>query len=373
MPERAFGLNAWAQPGERSPRSLGAGGLAAVGLCRDWEGLFKYLADHVYWWLSGTPPHCTQIYLDRITTMSSRLSRRHFLKSTAVGSLAAVASTTWAGRAAAMLDTEKVPFKISLAQWSLHKTLQKGELTNMQFPEYTKKEFGIDAVEYVNSFFKDKARDNDYLTELKQRCEDLGVRSLLIMCDGEGQLGDPNEAGRKKAVENHHRWVEAAKFLGCHSIRVNAQSSGDRDTQRDLAADGLGRLGEFAKQHDINVIVENHGGLSSDGEWLVAVMNQVDMPNVGTLPDFGNFYEYDRYQGVKDLMPFAKAVSAKSKVFNDQGEEANIDYRKMMDIVLEAGYDGYVGIEWEGGQPSEPEGIRLTQKLLEKIRSERTA
>ncbi len=303
---------------------------------------------------------------------TSTTSRRKFLKTTAAGSLAALAVTsrfTWAAEAAA---TEP-PFKISLAQWSLHNTLKKGELTNMQFPEFTKEKFGIEAVEYVNSFFKDKARDTDYLIELKNRCDDLGVRSLLIMCDGEGQLGDPNEKNRKLAVENHHRWIEAAKFLGCHSIRVNAQSAGDRETQRDLAADGLSQLGQFAKGHDINVIVENHGGLSSDGQWLVAVMKQVDMPNVGTLPDFGNFYEYDRYQGVKDLMPFAKAVSAKSKKFNDLGEEVNIDYRRMMNIVLDAGYHGYVGIEWEGGKPSEVEGIRLTKALLEKVRSEMTA
>ncbi|MCA9240984.1 MAG: TIM barrel protein, partial [Planctomycetales bacterium] len=201
--------------------------------------------------------------------------------------------------------------------------------------------------------------------------------SLLIMIDGEGNLGDPDEAKRNKAVENHHKWVEAAKFLGCHSIRVNAQSSGTFEEQQKLAADGLSRLGEFAGQHDINVIVENHGGLSSCGVWLTGVMKIVHRANVGTLPDFGNFRIssnggienwYDKYLGVQEMMPYAKAVSAKSHVFDSEGNEAEIDYFRMMKIVLDAGYHGFVGIEWEGNDPGEYEGIRLTKRLLEKVR-----
>ncbi len=266
---------------------------------------------------------------------------------------------------------EKEPlFKLSLAEWSLHRTLRGGKLTNMEFPEFAKSEFGIDAVEYVNQFFKDKAKDQKYLGELKQRTDDNGIRNVLIMCDGEGHLGDPDEAQRKQAVENHYRWVEAAKFLGCHSIRVNARSSGSEEEQRDRAADGLRRLSQFAGSHEINVIVENHGGLSSNGAWLAAVMKQVGLPNCGTLPDFGNFHGYDRYRGVEELMPYAKGVSAKSHVFDAEGNEKNTDYRRMMKIVLDAGYRGYVGIEWEGSQPSEVEGIKLTQALLLRIRDE---
>ncbi len=301
-------------------------------------------------------------------------SRRRFIQSTVAGAAtlavgAGLPRLSWGDEA----KTKQLPFKISLAEWSLHRTLQSGELDNMHFPEFTKNEFGIEAVEYVNSFFKDKAKDTDYLTELKKRCDDLGVVSVLIMCDGEGQLGAPDEAARKKTVENHHRWVEAAKFLGCHSIRVNAQSQGSREEQQNLAADGLHRLGQFAADYNINVIVENHGGLSSEGDWLAAVIKQADSPNVGTLPDFGNFGNYDRYKGVKELMPFAKGVSAKSHVFDEKGNEVNTDFRKMIEIVMAAGYHGYVGIEWEGGKPTEVEGIKLTKKLLEKIRSELTA
>lgn len=264
-------------------------------------------------------------------------------------------------------------FRISLAQWSLHRTLRSGALDNLDFPRTAREEFGVEAVEYVNSFFKDRARDTAYLTDLKSRCDDLGVLSLLIMCDGEGALGDPDEAARLQAVENHHRWVEAARFLGCHAIRVNAQSAGTREEQRDLAADGLRRLVEFAATHEIDVIVENHGGFSSDGAWLASVMRAVDHPRCGTLPDFGNFHLgdgvwYDRYQGVAELMPYAKAVSAKSHAFDAEGNETGTDYARMLRIVLDAGYRGWVGIEYEGTDLPEADGIRATKALLERVR-----
>ncbi len=273
-------------------------------------------------------------------------------------------------------------FKISLAEWSLHHMLQADKLKNLDFPSFSKSEFGIDAVEYVNGFFKDKAEDKAYLADLKQRAADVGVTNVLIMIDGEGHLGDPDEAARTKAVENHFPWVEAAKFLDCHSIRVNARSEGSREEQTKLAVDGLRQLSEFAAPHNINVIVENHGGLSSDGAWLADVIKQVDLPGCGTLPDFGNFRTgknedgteiwYDRYQGTAELMPYAKAVSAKTHAFDASGNETKSDYLRLMKIVLDAGYHGYVGIEWEGGEPSEVEGIRMTKKLLERVRDELT-
>lgn len=306
--------------------------------------------------------------------MSTTASRREFLTSSA----AAFASLSLAGRGLLAAEepksAKKAPlFKISLAEWSLNKALFGKKLDNLDFPKTAKEEFGIEAVEYVNQFFKDKAKDEKYLTDLKKRCSDLGVTSVLIMCDGEGSLGDPNNDRRTKAVENHYRWVEAAKFLGCHSIRVNAHSEGSFEEQQKLAADGLRRLSEFGAKHDIGVIVENHGGNSSNGKWLAGVMKMVDMKNCGTLPDFGNFGGYDRYQGVTELMPFAKGVSAKSHDFDAEGNETKTDYRKMMKIVLEAGYRGWVGIEYEGGKLSEPEGIKATKKLLEKVREEMSA
>ncbi len=267
---------------------------------------------------------------------------------------------------------EEPLFKISLAEWSLHRALKNGDLDHLDFITSTRRDYGIDAVEYVNQFFFERAKDKDYLAEMKSRAADEGVRSLLIMCDAEGRLGDPDDKARTTAVENHYKWVEAAKFLGCHSIRVNAASEGSWDEQMKLAADGLRRLAEFGDEHEINVIVENHGGLSSNGQWLAEVIKKVDHPRSGTLPDFGNFRvseteNYDNYKGVEELMPFAKAVSAKSYDFDEDGNESRVDYPRLIKVVLDAGYKGYIGIEYEGDQLSEPEGIRATKALLERL------
>lgn len=268
-------------------------------------------------------------------------------------------------------------FRISLAQWSLHRTLRSGTLDNLEFAAAARERFGLGAVEYVNQFFKDRATDRRYLDEMRTRARDAGVRSLLIMCDGEGRLGDPDAGARATAVENHRRWVEAAALLGCHSIRVNAESDGDRDEQARLVADGLRALGEIAHTSGISVLVENHGGLSSDAGWLAGVMRRVDHPRVGTLPDFGNFLIssdpevwYDRYDGVRELMPFARAVSAKSHEFGSDAEEVRTDFRRMLHIVLEAGYRGYVGIEYEGSGLDEEQGIIATRDLLVRVRDE---
>ena len=267
-------------------------------------------------------------------------------------------------------------FNISLAQWSLHRAFQSGYLQPIDFPRITKEQFGINAVEYVNSFFPDRLPKIDFVNDLKTRCSDYGVMSLLIMCDGEGHLGNPDEVARNQAVENHYKWVDAAVELGCHSIRVNAQSSGSYEEQQKLAADGLRKLSEFGDTKKINVIVENHGGLSSNGSWLAGVIKMVDNPRCGTLPDFGNFVldwgtreEYDRYKGVRELMPYAKAVSAKSHDFGNDGSELHTNYEKMIGIVLDAGYRGWIGIEYEGGKIGEFEGIIRTKDLLEQVRA----
>jgi len=258
------------------------------------------------------------------------------------------------------------------ASMSLHKALFDKELTNLEFPVIARDAFGINAVEYVNSFMKEESRDPRYVQELKGICDSEGITNVLIMCDGEGRLGDPDEAARIEAVENHYRWVEIAKELGCHSIRVNASSEGDWNTQRDLAADGLRRLTEFGSQANINVIVENHGGISSNGKWLSEVMRTVNHPMCGTLPDFGNFNMgqelgwYDIYMGIEELMPFAKAVSAKSHNFDENGNERDKDYMRIMRIVLDAGYRGHVGIEYEGTEVPEADGIMATKLLLER-------
>jgi sugar phosphate isomerase/epimerase len=299
------------------------------------------------------------------------IDRREFIKQSAQVAAAGVAAASGDTPLAAARQV----FKISLAQWSLHRALFKKDLDNLDFARAAKLQYGISAVEYVNQFFKDKAKDQVYLGEMLRRTRDLGVENRLIMCDGEGALGDPDAAKRRQAVENHYKWVEAAKFLGCKIIRVNAQSRGSYEEQQKLAADGLRKLAEFGAEAKIAVIVENHGGLSSNGQWLIGVMKLVNHPNCGTLPDFGNFRlsqteEYDRYKGVAEMMPFAKAVSAKTNDFDERGEEIHTDYHRMMKIVLDAGYRGFVGIEYEGDRMSEPDGIRASKRLLERVHDE---
>jgi len=276
-------------------------------------------------------------------------------------------------------------YKISLAEWSFNKSLFAGEMDNLEFAAKSKS-LGFEGVEYVNQFFKDKAEDKTYLDQMNTLAADNDIQNVLIMIDGEGNLGMPDDQERMTAVDNHKKWVEAAQYLGCHSIRVNAFGVGTADEVKSAAIDALGKLAEFAVPYNINIVVENHGGYSSDGQWLADVMTQINLDNCGTLPDFGNFCikreggaqwgapcieEYDKYKGVEEMMPFAKAVSAKAYAFDEDGNETTIDFQRMIKIVVDAGYRGFVGVEYEG-EMGEEEGIIATKTLLEKIRDEVT-
>ena len=304
-----------------------------------------------------------------------KTNRRSFIKQAA----GVAAGLSFMPTVFAEVTKDKLFFDISLAEWSLHKALFAKKITNLDFPGIARKDFDISIVEYVNQFFKDKAQDKTYLNDLLTRCKDNGISNHLIMIDGEGNLAAPDTAERTKAIENHHRWVECAKYLGCKTIRVNAAGQGTAEDMQKAAIEGLGKLGEFAKTMNINVIVENHGGYSSNGEWLSGIMKQVNMKNVGTLPDLGNFCvkrgtggghscdeEYDRYKGTKEMMPYAKGVSAKTLDFDAQGNETLIDYVKMMKIIRDSKFRGIVGIEYEGETTEEYEGIRKTKALLER-------
>lgn len=295
-------------------------------------------------------------------------SRRDFLKSTAIAGSAAFLAPS-------LLSCGKgiSPFKISLAEWSYVRPFNDNKITNLDFPVIAR-EHGIAGVEYVNTFFFEKAKDEKYLAELKKICDNEGVISVLIMCDREGQIGHPDETERMKTVDNHKKWVDAAKFLGCHSIRINAGSQGTYEETQKLVADGAYKLCEYGDKMGINILIENHGGLSSNGEWLSEVIEMIGHDRMGTLPDFGNFVlnketgeEFDRYRGVELLMPYAKGVSAKSVSFNEEGNEESTDFLRMMKIVKDAGYEGFVGIEYSGSQLPPKEGVDATKKLLEKV------
>ena len=272
------------------------------------------------------------------------VSRRQFLTQTGLAAGALTSGAAWA--------KDVAPLQISLAQWTINRELRSGKIDNLDFAKVAA-EHGIHAVEYVNQFFMDKAKDANYLGEMKKRAVDQGVKSLLIMCDREGNIGDPDSAKRKQTVDNHRKWLDAAKFLGCHSLRVNAGSSGTWDEQVKLAADGLSRLTAIGAKLGLNVIVENHGGLSSNADWLVEVIKKVDHKRCGTLPDFGNFRikpgeSYDSYRGMQKLLPFAKGVSVKDRVWDDKGKQFELDYDRMLKLVHASGFRGYCGIEFGG-------------------------
>ncbi len=296
---------------------------------------------------------------------------------------------------------KETDFKISLAQWSLHKTyfggpiedwgefarlvkeapdsILRGDANPMDFPELAA-DYGIYSIELVNTFYFAKVDDMDYWTTFKKKCEASGVSVGLIMCDLVGNLADADPDVRAKAVEDHHKWVDIASFLGARSIRVNAGGQGTAEEVASNAVDGLSKLGTYGASKGVNIIVENHGGYSSNGQWLSGVMKSVGMANVGTLPDFGNFCiengpdgcvnEYDKYKGIAELMPYAKGISAKSHHFDENGNETNSDFLKIMKIVKESGFKGYVGIEYEGSELSEDEGIKATKALLERVIAE---
>ncbi|MDZ4700070.1 MAG: TIM barrel protein [Rhodothermales bacterium] len=276
----------------------------------------------------------------------------------------------------------KPSFSISLAEWSLHRTLFSGALQPLDFPVVARRTYGIDAVEYVNQFF---LVSELFVAELKRRADGEGVKNLLIMVDDAGRLGDANPALRQDAINRHRPWLDIAAALGCHSIRINARSEGSAEEQTKLMADGLQRLGDEAATRGLNVIVENHGGFSSQGAWVANLMRTLNHANVGTLPDFGNWYPadeyggptpagkagpyYDRYQGVDETMPFARGLSAKSYAFDAQGNETSTDFGRMMAIAVKHGFSGHVGIEYEGSAHSEHDGILATKQLLEGVRA----
>ena len=312
------------------------------------------------------------------------LNRRDFVKVS--GGAAAAAGLSAMGMPAVGSAADPL-YKISLAEWSINKPLFGGQMQHLDFAKIAKS-VGIDAIEYVNQFFKDKAKDTAFLNEMNTRAKGEGVTQVLIMCDGEGNLGDSDAAKRQTAVENHYKWVEAAKFLGCHTIRVNGYSDTTRtpEEQQKLVADGLHKLSEFADKAGINVVIENHGGLSSNAKWLVQTIRMANHKRAGTLPDFGNFRlagptkdkpdakveSYDSYVGVAEMMPLARGVSVKPRVWDGSGKDSDIDLLKMMKIVVDAGYRGHCGIE-HGPEGKELEGVKDLRVQLERVRDQLTS
>ena len=277
-------------------------------------------------------------------------------------------------------SNNKDQLKISLAQWSLNKAIKSGELSPLDFAKKARS-FDIDAIEYVSGLYTNhtdilkKISMQKLSKELLKRSDDYGIDNVLIMIDSQGSLASSNKKERLKAIDNHKKWIDFSYEIGCETMRVNLSGETKLDRWTENSIKSLTELSDYNK--NINVVVENHGGLSSNGKYLSNVMSKVNIDNCGTLPDFGNFCIdgspracnewYDIYKGVEELMPYAHAVSAKSYDFDDSGNETKINYSKMIDIVKKAGYKGYIGIEYEGSRMSEDDGIIATKKLLEKL------
>ena len=304
------------------------------------------------------------------------MNRRNFSKLTALTSLIGFAP----GQLMSCTSEPTTDLKISLAQWSLNKAIKSGELSGLDFAKKSRS-FGIEGIEYVSGLYThhsnllDSMSMEELSNELLKRSNDYGIDNVLIMIDAQGRLASSNSKERLQAIENHKRWIDFASKLGCETLRLNLSGEKILEKWTDNSVKSLTTLSNYNK--NINIVVENHGGLSSNGKYLANVMANVNLSNCGTLPDFGNFCVdgnprncnewYDKYNGVNELMPYAHAVSAKSYHFDENGNETTIDYKKMMDIVKKAGYKGYVGIEYEGSILSEDDGIVATKKLLEKL------
>ncbi|MBN9662811.1 MAG: sugar phosphate isomerase/epimerase [Acidobacteria bacterium] len=284
------------------------------------------------------------------------LSRRHLLSSFMAAPLAGLAAPA-PGR-----------FKVSLAEWSIHKAIQQGKLTNLDFPRIAK-ENNCEGLEFVNTLWGSPTAG--YIARLKRRMSDTGTKPVLIMVDDEGMMGHSDKAQRMKAVKNHHKWVDAAAEVGCHSIRTNMYPEKQPTTPAEIeaflgyCAESFSALCGYARTANINIIIENHGGISSNPDVVLSLMKKVSQPNFGTLPDFGNFpKEIDRYDAVTKLMTYAKGASFKCHFDGPNGTEELYDIPKMLKIVEASKYSGYIGIEFEGSKLDELEGIKLGRKAL---------
>ncbi len=294
------------------------------------------------------------------------MNRRHLLKSAAIG--AGVSSLPW--ESFAQGDGENW-LKLAVQQYSFNKQLRSGELTMLDYPATVVEGTGIKALEYFNGHMEDRAGDMAFFKDVRQRCDDLGVVNTMMLCRSKPALDAAEASERQAAIEGYRPWLEATKVLGGEYIRVDVRSGGDPEEQKKYAVDGLKSLSAAAaSDYEMGILVENHGGHSGNGKWVAEVMKAVNLDNCGTLPDFQNFKDYDPYLGVEEMMPWAKILCAKSKEFDDEGNEVNVDFRRMLKIAKESGFTGYIGIEFEGHDVDPIMGINLTKALIERVMAE---
>ncbi len=266
---------------------------------------------------------------------------------------------------------ENRKIRISLGQWSLHKAMGRRLISNLDFPRVAREQFGIEGLEFVNFLWE--APTSDYVQRVKRAMSSTATKAVLIMCDGEGLMAHSVKEKRLQAAASHYKWVDIAAELGAHAIRANLRSEKEPKTPAEVdavvnyAAESFRKLAEYGASRKINVLIENHGGVSSDPVAMARVMKAVKLPNFGMLPDFGNFAkEADRYDAVAKFMPYAKGVTFKCVDFKD-GKETTMDMDRLMKSVLDSGYRGWVGIEFDGDRLTEYEGILSARNYLERF------
>ena len=295
----------------------------------------------------------------------SSVTRREFIGSTiAAGALAGAGNMSLPGKAAAADRPTKDD--ISLAAWSLVREFREGKWKNLDLPRICREDFGINGLEFVNSFFE--LPTERYLNQLKKNAAEHGVTLVLIMVDGEGNMSAMEKKERMQAALNHRKWVDIAASLGCHAIRCNVGGPSkdyDQDTMK-RAADSFGNLVEYASQYPLNVILENHGGASSNPDMMIGLMKAINSPNFGTLPDFGNIYEFDRYESIRKLVAYAKGISVKTK-FKPNGTHPDYDLEKLLKICMEEGYHGFYGIEQESPDANSWQAVRWSKAVIDRV------
>lgn len=284
-----------------------------------------------------------------------KLKRREFLsKSVAAGvaSSLIVPAEVLAGAAGPKRPTKN---DISLAQWALVQEIRDGKWKNSDFPRIAREDFDINGIEFVSTLFE--LPTYSYLKRLQRDAEKYKVTMVLIMVDDEGETCDPSREMRIQTAINHRKWVDIAKFLGCHSIRTNCRGPKDAPKDRALgwAADCYNRLLEYAAAAGIGILIENHGGLSNDPDWMISLFKKVDNPYFGSYPDWrGPGREFDNYEYLRKMLPYAGGMSYRNQPTEEQTA-------RLIKLCRNSDYRGWYGIE-SGGRDE----IKLGKKLLEK-------
>ena len=285
------------------------------------------------------------------------MNRRNFLEQSAVLGAGGLLTPLVMKASEKIISSEQIKDDISLAQWALVDEVKSGKWKNLDFPRIAREDFGLNGIEFVNTLFETPTEG--YLKKLKQNAVSYNVTMVLIMVDDEGDGCEPTKEARKQFEINHRKWVDIANYLGCKAIRTNCRGPQNVDKQEALkwATESYHMLLEYAIPAKIDVVIENHGGVSNDPDWMVSLMKKVNNPHFGTYPDWRKpAPDFDNYVYLQKTLPYAKGMSYR----NQPTEELTA---KMIRLSKEGGYHGWYGIE-STGRDEIKKGTELLKKYL---------